>query len=87
MRMYDDTLVVSNAVAKKGTKPSSDSLSVKGGLAVESIGVNLCNEDVNFIWGDQVFRVSQSRFAASKTGHLYKCSKIVADTSNGTRAL
>jgi hypothetical protein len=83
MRTYDDTLVVSNAVAKRGAKPSSDSLSVKGGISVESIGVNLCNEDVNFIWGNRVFRVSQGRFTASKTGHLYKCSKVVADTSNG----
>jgi hypothetical protein len=71
MRMYDDTLVVSNAIAKHGAKPSSDSLSVKGGLAVKSIGVNLCNEDVNFIWGNKVFRVPQGGFTPSKTGHLY----------------
>jgi len=82
MRMYDDKLIVSDAVAKHGTKPSSDSLSVKGYLAVEDISVNLCNEDVNFIWGDHVFRVPQGKFTAPK-GHLYKCSKVVADTSNG----
>jgi hypothetical protein len=87
MRTYDDTLVVSNAVAKRGAKPSSDSLSVKGGISVDNIGVNLCNEDVNFIWGNRVFRVSQGRFTASKTGHLYKCSKVVADTSNGSAGL
>ena len=83
MRMYDDTLIVSNAIAKHGTKPFSDSLSAKGYLAVEDIGVNLCNEDVNFIWGEQVFMVPQGGFTASKTGHLYKCSKVVAGTSNG----
>ena len=81
MRTYDDTLIVSNAVAKHG-KPSSDSLSVKGYLAVDNIGVNLQNEDVNFIWGDKVFRVPQGKFTAPK-GYLYKCSKVVADTSNG----
>jgi len=84
MRMYDDTLVVTSASAKHGTKPSSDSLSAKGYLVVDSIGVNPCNEDVNFIWGDKVFRVPQGGFSASGTGHLYKCSKVVADTSNGS---
>jgi hypothetical protein len=87
MRMYDDTLITSNASAKHGAKPSSDSLSAKGFLAVENIGVNLHNEDVNFIWGNKVFRVPQGKFTASKTGHLYKCSKVVADTSNGSAGL
>jgi hypothetical protein len=85
MRTYDDTLITSNASAKRGTKPFSDSLSAKGYLAVESIGVNLHNEDVNFIWGNKVFRVPQGGFTA--TGHLYKCSKVVADTSNGNAGL
>jgi hypothetical protein len=83
MRMYDDTLVVTSASAKDGTKPSSDSLSAKGYLAVEDISVNLCNEDVNFIWGDKVFRVPQGKFTVSKPG-LYRCSKVAADTSNGS---
>ncbi|MGD0571384.1 MAG: cellulase family glycosylhydrolase [Sedimentisphaerales bacterium] len=87
MRTYKDTLVVDNASAKKGAKPSSDSLSAKGDLAVEDISVNLCNEDVNFIWGDHVFRIPQGKFTASKTGHLYQCSKVIADTSNGNAGL
>ena len=57
MRMYDDTLVVTKASAKHSTKPLSDSLSAKGYLAVENNDVNLCNEDVNFIWGEQIFNV------------------------------
>jgi hypothetical protein len=87
MRMYDDTLVVTSASAKHSTKPLSDSLSAKGFLAVDNINVNLHNEDVNFIWGDHAFRVPQGRFVASKTGHLYKCSKVVADTNNGGAGL
>lgn len=87
MRMYDDTLVVSSAVAKHGAKPSSDSLSAKGYLAVEDIGVNLCNEDVNFIWGDKVFRIPQGSFTASATGHLYKCNKIDAGNGNVTASI
>ncbi|MGD0596362.1 MAG: cellulase family glycosylhydrolase [Sedimentisphaerales bacterium] len=87
MRMYDDTLITSNASAKHGTRPFSDSFSAKGYLAVQSIGVNLHNEDVNFIWGNKVFRVPQGKFTASRTGHLYKCSKVVADTSNGNAGL
>ncbi len=87
MRMYDDTLIVSNASAKHSTSPLSDSLSAKGYLAAEDIDVNLCNEDVNFIWGEQIFRAPHGRFTPSKTGHLYKCSKVVADTNNGDAGL
>jgi hypothetical protein len=87
MRMYDDTLIVTKAAAKQGSKPNSDSMSAVGFLAVEDIDVNLCHEDVNFVWGDQVFNVPQGRFTASKTGHLYKCSKVAADANNGSAGL
>jgi hypothetical protein len=86
MRMYDDTLIVSSASAKHGTKPLSDSLSAKGDLAAEDIDVNLCNYDVNFIWGTQVFSVPPGSFKGSKTGHLYKCTKVAAD-ANGSPGL
>jgi hypothetical protein len=88
MRMYDDTLVVSSASAKhNATKAYSDSMSAKGFLAVEDINVNLCNEDVNFIWGEQVFNIPHGRFTASKTGHLYKCSKVAADANYGSAGI
>jgi endoglucanase len=84
MRTYDDTLVANKAKAKHNSvKASSDTLSVTGDIAVIDTDVNLCNEDVNFVWGAQVFRVPQGRFSASKTGHLYKCSKVVADINDG----
>jgi hypothetical protein len=82
MRMYDDTLVVNKAKAKhNSTKASSDTLSVAGDIAVIDTDVNLCNEDVNFVWGAQMFSVPPGSFKASKTGHLYKCSKVVADAN------
>jgi hypothetical protein len=88
MRMYDDTLVVTSASAKHSTKQLSDSLSAKGFLAVANIDdANLCNEDVNFIWGEQVFNIPQGKFIASKTGHLYKCKKVIADTNDGNAGL
>jgi len=88
MRLYDDTLVVNKAKAKHNSKKAlSDTLSVTGDIAVIDADVNLCNEDVNFVWGAQIFRVPQGRFTASKTGHLYKCSKVVADTNNGSTGL
>ena len=83
MRLYDDALVVTKACAKHGTKPLSDSFSAVGFLAVENNDVNLCVEDVNFIWGQQVFNVPQGSFKVSKTGHLYKCCKVIADTNDG----
>jgi endoglucanase len=88
MRMYDDTLVVTKASAKHSTTPFSDSMSAKGCLAVANIDdANLCNVDVNFIWGEQVFNIPQGRFTASKTGHLYKCSKVVADANYGNAGI
>ena len=86
MRTYKDTLVVNKAKARHNSKkPYSDTLSVTGDIAVIDTDVNLCNEDVNFIWGEQVFRVPHGEFTAPK-GHLYKCSKVVAD-ANGDPGL
>ena len=77
MRTYQDTLVVTKAKAKAGSKELSDSLSVSGEIAVEDIdGSNLVSQDVNVIWGAQTFTIPADSFTA-KTGHSYKCSKIV----------
>jgi arabinogalactan endo-1,4-beta-galactosidase len=85
MRTYKDTLVVNKAKAKhNGTKASSDKLSVAGDIAVINTDVNLCNYDVNFVWGAQIFSVPPKSFKAAKTGHLYKCSKVVADANGNT---
>jgi hypothetical protein len=81
MRMYDDRVVVNKAKAKRNSKASSDTLSVTGDIAVIDANVNLCNEDVNFVWGGQMFSVPPGSFTASKTGHLFKCSKVVADAN------
>ena len=82
MRTYDDKLVVNKAKAKLNSKKaSSDTLSVTGDIAVIDTDVNLYNYDVNFVWGEEMFRVPSHSFKAAKTGHLYKCSKVVADAS------
>jgi hypothetical protein len=73
MRTHKDTLVVNKA------KASSSSLSVTGNIAMIDTDVNLSSMDVNFIWGAQMFRVPPRSF--NKTGHLFKCSKVVADTN------
>lgn len=57
MRLYDDKLVVSKAIATHRTTPASDSLSIKGEIAVENMNLdanepNLVVEDVNISWGD-----------------------------------
>jgi hypothetical protein len=89
MRMYDDTLIVKKAKVKNSTKDGGDSLSVTGEIAVEDINntdmdePNLVNEDVNVVWGSQNFVIPASSFKAAKTGHSYKCSKIVADANVG----
>jgi|GEM_PF-512008 len=82
MRTYKDTLVVNKAKAKHNSKASSDTLSVTGDIAVIDPNVNLCNEDVNFIWGAKMFSIPPGSF--NKTGHLFKCSKVVADTNGDT---
>ncbi len=57
MRLYDNTLVVTKAKARHSTKPSSDSLSVRGYIAVADMNTdanepNLVTEDVVLTWGD-----------------------------------
>jgi hypothetical protein len=81
MRMDDDKLVVNKAKAKHSTVDLSDSMSVTGDIAVIDTDVNLCNWDVNFVWGDQMVSIPPASFKASKTGHLFKCSKAVADAN------
>jgi hypothetical protein len=79
--LYKDTLVVNKAKAKHNIKGFSDTLSVTGDIAVIDTNVNLCNYDVNFVWGNQLFNVAPGKFKASKTGHLYKCAKDVNDAN------
>jgi hypothetical protein len=86
MRTYKDTLVVTKASVKNSISASSDSLSVKGDIAVADMDFdanepNLADEDVIFTWSDgdgnnQTFTVPAGSFTASKKGHTYKCSKI-----------
>jgi len=82
MRTYDDKIVVNKAKAKhNAAKASSDTLSVSGDIAVISPDVNLHNYDVNFTWGAKTFSVPPGSFIAAKTGHIYKCSKVIADAN------
>jgi hypothetical protein len=89
MRMYQDTLVVTKARARHTTRVMSDSLSVKGEIAVEDINNTDMNEpnlavlDVNFIWGDQTFTLLAGDLVAYKTGHKYKCRKVPSDANEG----
>jgi hypothetical protein len=89
MRMYNDTLIVTKAKATHRTTASSDSLSVKGEIAVEDINntdmnePNLVARDVNFIWGDQTFTLREDDFVAYKTGHRYKAKKLQSDANDG----
>jgi hypothetical protein len=85
MRTHDDTLVVDRARARHNSnKASSDTLSVMGDIAVIDTDVNLCNENVNFIWGEQLFSIPSGSFKASRTGHLFKCRRVAADTDGNT---
>ncbi|MGA2093738.1 MAG: glycoside hydrolase family 30 beta sandwich domain-containing protein [Sedimentisphaerales bacterium] len=64
MRMYQDTLVVTSAKAKHSTKASSDSLSVKGEIAVADMNLdsnepNLATKQVVITWGDGVQKRSR----------------------------
>jgi hypothetical protein len=93
MRLYDDTLIVTKAKARASTRPSSDSLSVKGEIAVADMVLddnepNLVIEDVNITWGDiddtnvQTFTIPVNNFKASRRGHTYKCSKVDVNPSD-----
>ena len=89
MRMYQDTLIVTKAKARHSTSPLSDSLSIKGEIAVEDINnidmnePNLAAMDVNFVWGDHVFSVLSYDFVAAGTGHKYTCKNVQSDANDG----
>jgi hypothetical protein len=88
MRMYDDTLIVTEAKAKAGTSPSTDSLSVRGEVAVANIVLggdlpDLTLEDVIITWADanetyvQTFTIPAGSFVqTSASRKSYQCSKI-----------
>ena len=94
MRLYDDKLVVTKAIAKHKTTPLTDTLNLKGEIAVADMNLdanepNLVNEDVTLTWGDindantQTFIIPAGSFRASKKGHTYKCSKVECDANDG----
>ena len=89
MRLYGDTLVVNKAKARhNSTKASSDTLSVTGDIAIEDMDLeanepNLVTKNVVLTWGDQngtpiktLTIPADTGFKASRTGHVYKCSRI-----------
>jgi hypothetical protein len=88
MRMFEDTLVVTKAKVRHSATALSDSLSVKGEIAVANIinddmeEPNLVTVDVNVVWGDHTFTIPAGRFAAAKTGHSYKCGKVLMDVND-----
>jgi hypothetical protein len=97
MRLYDDTLVVTKAKAKHSTRTASDSLSVKGEIAVGNMDLdvdepNLVVEDVNITWGDgdantQTFTIPgdvNHSFKVSKKGHVYTCKGVDSNVADVT---
>ena len=74
MRLYKDTLIVTKAKVKNITKPSSDSLSIKGDIAVADMNLdtnepNLVTKEVVIILATQMIQIPrrlQSRRAALK---------------------
>jgi hypothetical protein len=89
MRTYEDTLIVSKASARNKTTALSDSLLVKGDIAVDGVVTdsNLYNLPVQITWGDvndinvQTFTIPAHIFIAAKKGNVYKCSKINVNPS------
>jgi hypothetical protein len=90
-RMYKDTLIVTpgKAKVKNSTKASSDSLSVKGQIAVEDINAtdpNLYALPVVISWSSaddtnsQTFTIPAHSFKIPKTGHLYKLNRNITPT-------
>ncbi len=87
MRLFKDTLIVTKTKFKNSTIPSSDSLSIKGDIAVADMNLNtgepnLSTEDIVITLSDlndinvQTFTIPAGSFKTSAKGHLYKCTKI-----------
>ena len=87
MRLYKDTLVVNKAKAKHNSgKGFSDTLSVTGDIAVIDTDVNLCNYDVNFVWGNQQFNVRRASLRHLKPGIYINVPRMLT-TSMAPREL
>jgi hypothetical protein len=91
MRMYKDTLVVTpgKTKVKSLAKPSSDSLSIAGEIAVRDINAtqpNLHNMPVVITWGDndannvQTFTILADSFKEPTTGRSYKLNSKINPT-------
>ncbi len=85
MSRYKNTLIVTMArVTNCTSRQWSDSLSVKGEIAVKDFAdSNLATQDVDIIWGDQLFTIPSGSLRAARTGHSYTCSKTPAKDKNG----
>ncbi len=90
MRTYEDTLITTKAIAKNSASALSDSLSVKGDIAVADINdCNLATKEVVITWGDQndidvdTFTLPIGSFVAAKKGNIYKCSKVAPNEGSG----
>jgi hypothetical protein len=86
MRTYQDTLIVTKAKVRASDVAASDSLSVKGDIAVIDVeDANLVNAGLVIYWADdseittQTITVPAEYFVPAKSGNVYKCSKAPAD--------
>ncbi|MGD0078791.1 MAG: hypothetical protein ABSB91_09255, partial [Sedimentisphaerales bacterium] len=75
-----DSMRVDKIQVKRGTKPNSDQLTVKGGFAVEDTSVNMVDEEFVVTLDSQTFTLPAGSFIA-KTGQ-FTCKKI-APTEGG----
>ena len=78
MRTYSDALSVDKKKARAGRRSSTDSLHIKGSIAVELVdSTNLANEELVITWGSQTFTLPQGSMTVI-SGKKYKCKKVSA---------
>lgn len=76
MRSYADTLRVNKARARAGRTDSTDSLLVKGEIAVEEVdSIDLTSEDIVLTWGSQTFTIPPGSLTL-RSGKSYKFGKV-----------
>jgi hypothetical protein len=75
MRGVKDTLRVDKCKVTAGKKPSTDSLSVKGAIAVEDTTVSLVNEVVTITLGTQTFTIPIGSFQSKN--NTFTCRNVV----------
>ena len=84
LRSYENSLYVNpkKTKVKSGSNENSDTLIVKGAIAVENYPLDVTQQEVVITWGEQTFTIPEGSFIVSGT-EKYSCKKFTTQSVGG----